>query len=402
MVKGSKVNKFKYDIKTLVVPRGLPELIKEHYPNKCFSDKWYFYAAFLFSYLHQNKERARVSNDILNLLFSKHHSEYKTIFKQLNLIEKTSNHSTTWRKCAEFKICDKVVLEKYVIPQKLYESKWYKTFFERYSAGKFMKEDVNTAKLWENHQFRLESKRKKKGDTQNAIKKIKDKSFKGLRMDESCRVHSVFTNSPKGYRKQMTYNGEKLVEIDVKSCQPLLLSALYGDCHTHKGKKNILKKKKLKRSEAMERDKFLTFMNRTVDFYKEIGISKKSFGFAMFGTMNEMTWRGLKLIKFLKKNFPILHYRVKMLRDLYGGKKFARLLQRWESYLMIDGVLKNATFGAISIHDGILVAKENMHEALKLMGETFKKLLNIESLRVRIGRRHKRLYMFEVPSENFC
>ncbi|MBL6664102.1 MAG: hypothetical protein ISP71_08390 [Flavobacteriales bacterium] len=305
----------------------------------------------------------------------------------MGYLVKVKNHSTDARLCATYVVHAKEWV-KYKMPEGFKDSKAFRGYEERLKRGLFIKEDINIARLSNDADFNLTSKRTKKGDVHKSKEKIESKNHKFSKMDRGCRFHNVFTNCVKKYRKDMEHKGKKVKEIDIRCCFPLLMTCLYGDKRYSKG--SMFDKVINRADERREFRRYVDFLD-SKPFYKTIGISKKTFGIALFSEMSGIKWERNKLISYLKKHFPLLYYRIKRFRAATSGKALALLLQRWESHIMIENVLTKADFGAIPVHDGILVSEENERKALDLIKEAFRKCLQIKHLTVRIGNKTKKL-----------
>lgn len=379
--------RFKVDHKKLEIPKKVAKVYKNH--GLPVTDKWLFFAAIVLSHVKQNGS-SRLSTEALSILFSKKMSSYKKALEKEGILVKIKNYNREKRLCNTYEV-GKNKWVKYKIPDKFKNGSVYHNFSQKLKIGLFVKEDKNIAKICNHKDFELISKRKKKNDYMDSIGKIKSKSHRFSKLDSGCRIHNVFTNCTKKYRKDMRFNGEKLVEIDVKSCYPLLLSTLYGNCKkTVSGKKLFLEKEPLSPLEQKEFDRYTAFVTNNL-FYRELGISKKDFGVTLFSDMPEKAWIKKSMILYFRKHFPKLFFRLRSFRRKCGGQKLALFLQRWESYIMIDNGLKNMDFGAISVHDGVLVKESDVNRTMKIIGESFRKCLQLNEVAVRIGNKIKRI-----------
>jgi hypothetical protein len=210
----------------------------------------------------------------------------------------------------------------------------------------------------------------------------------------SGRFHSNVTNCPKGFRPYLRVNGEPLINIDVKNCQPYLSTIILTD--------------PLKASTFAENPAFaMVLQTLKVSHQQDV---KNYISLVINGTfyeylMSEFASEGLHLDRsetkrqvlrilfarnrspkdetnrkareVFKTRFPTVHRIFSKVRGNARGdkftsfKRFAILLQRMESYLMLDVVLKRIyrelpDVVAITIHDSIMTGvMTNNVEAVK-------------------------------------
>lgn len=356
---------------------------------------WELEMAFILTYIRKNSKRfksVRISTDLLNHLFSKKSSIPLKFLRETGLIYVVKGYSKQARRCNGYALSDKLKnakWESFKVSNELRNTRNYKSYCEKLFNGLIIKEDQVIAELANSDKFDHKVKRKLRNDN-TKLKERLSEPHKNVRMDSSSRVHSVFANMPKRYRSRMEYDGEKLVEIDVRSCQPLLMASLYGkNKKTKSGKTLYFEKVSLTPEEVEEKNRFVRLCQSSLGFYRTLSVSKSSFGYALFGNLEGNKWYANYLVKqLLKFNFPILVKRLKDLRESLVCKKkgetsFARVavyFQRWESYLMIDNSLTKMEFGAIPIHDAVLVPKKYARIAMDIIASNFGKFLGIEKI----------------------
>lgn len=198
----------------------------------------------------------------------------------------------------------------------------------------------------------------------------------------SGRFHSNATNCPKGFRPYLRVNGEPLVNIDVKNCQPYLSTIIL----TNPGKASaytenpafVMLLQTLKVSHKEDVKKYISLVING-NFYEHLMTEFARKGlhldrpetkrqvlrilFARNRTPKDATNRKARDI--FKSCFPTVHRIFSKVRGSNRGdkftsfKRFAILLQRIESYLMLDVVLKRIyrelpDVVAITIHDSIM------------------------------------------------
>jgi hypothetical protein len=210
----------------------------------------------------------------------------------------------------------------------------------------------------------------------------------------SGRFHSNVTNCPKGFRPYLRVNGESLVNIDVKNCQPYLSTIILTD--------------PLKASTFTENPAFaMVLQSLKVSHKQDVRnyISLVINGAFYEYLMSEFAGEGLQLDRsetkrqvlrilfarnrspknevnrkareVFKMRFPTVHQIFSKVRGSEKGdrfssfKRFAILLQRIESYLMLEVVMKRIRrelpeVVAITIHDSIMTGVlTNNVEAVK-------------------------------------
>jgi hypothetical protein len=230
----------------------------------------------------------------------------------------------------------------------------------------------------------------------------------------SGRFHSNITNMPKGLRPYLRINDEPLVNIDLKNSQPYLSTIIL----TNPSKVSWMTANP---SFALLLQSLKVSLNQDVKNYINLVVSGQLYEFLI----DEFSKEGLTLTRdeakiqvlrilfarnrlpknginrkarqIFKNNFPTVHRIFSIVRGREKGdkfqnfKRFAILLQRIESYLMLDVILKKiykelpGTI-AITIHDSVMtgILTNNIEAVRKIMAEEltffvgFRPKLNIE------------------------
>lgn len=198
----------------------------------------------------------------------------------------------------------------------------------------------------------------------------------------SGRFHSNVTNCPKGFRPYLRVNGEPLVNIDVKNCQPYLSTIILTD----PGKASaftenaafamLLQTLKVSHKEDVKNYIKLVINGQLYEYlmqeYDREGLhldraeTKRQvlrILFARNRSPKDETNRKARQI--FKSRFPMVHKIFSKVRGHDKGdrfsnySRFAILLQRIESHLILDVVLKRIYrelpgVVAITIHDSIM------------------------------------------------
>lgn len=366
---------------------------EKFYPNDI---SWIYAIAFILTFVRINQiatkyDEVRLSNALLKHLFGSDVIYVKKFLVERGYLKLVRVGSAQARRCNGYLLGDDWVertnWRPYYVKRDVKKTHRYKQFKKKFLKGLAILEDQVIGQLVNDEQFNSGVIRKVRNDN-SKIKERINAPHKNGRMDAAGRFHSVFTNIPKSIRRKMKFANRYLVEIDVASCQPILLAALYGDNKkTESGKTLYFEKERLTQPESIEKRKYIDLCQSSYGFYESLGVSKSGFGFTMFGHLSGKAWFGLKMIQELKKRgFHILVGRLYALRQsLKSYKKdgkvtyglMARVMQRWESFLMIDKSLTKMDFGAIPIHDAVLVKREDTDKAMKIIADNFTRFLGI-------------------------
>lgn len=221
----------------------------------------------------------------------------------------------------------------------------------------------------------------------------------------SKRFHSNITNMAKELRQFLRIKGEPLVNVDIKNSQPYLSTILL----TNPGKVSWMTENP---AFAMVLQSLKTSQNKDVKEYLSFVISGQIYEFLMVEfnkaglrlTRQETKKQMLRILfarnrmpkdeinrlcrQVFKNSFPTVHKIFSKVRGHERGdkfhnfKRFAILLQRIESYLMLDVILKRiyqelpGTI-SITIHDSIMtgVLTNNVEAVRKIMTEELTKFV---------------------------
>ena len=224
----------------------------------------------------------------------------------------------------------------------------------------------------------------------------------------SGRFHSNVTNCPKGFRQYLRVNGEPLVNIDIKNSQPYLSTILL----TNPSKVSYLTENA---AFAMVLQKLKVTLTEDVRHYISLVISGQLYEYLM----QEFAAEGLPLTRketkvqvlrilfarnrspkdqtnrkareIFKARFPVVHRIFNKIRGSQQGdkfasfKRFAVLLQRIESHLMLEVVLKRISRElpgtiAITVHDSIMtgILTNNVEAVRKILTEELAAFVGFE------------------------
>ena len=268
------------------------------------------------------------------------------------------------------------------------------------------------------------SKMTKKYCAKLAIHKLAKQDYHYSVDDNVGRFHSNLTNIKKELRHYITYDGETLVNVDIKNSQPLLSSVLFDPSfYTNKKKGQrvnlydfpsvfeylvnsnkytythtiIMLVKTLQKLENKEVKQYLR-MAKSGNFYQEL--SKAMYPKQAFdkGIMKELTFkvffssnRAIQgMSNWTKKDFK---RRFNGIYNMFAAikrknhKALSHILQRIESEIMIQNVCirissEHPTLPIFTIHDSVLTTDGNQEYVAKIIKE---EAFKITGLKVYLG-----------------
>ena len=199
------------------------------------------------------------------------------------------------------------------------------------------------------------------------IQLINDK-FLNLNIDyKTGRMFTAITNLSKELRGCLEIDGEQLVELDIASSQPLLLSTLYQD-HGEE----YFKYKSL-----VESGRFYEFMiDKTGGVKTREDIKSETYRY-MFGLTNNPNCAEYAFE--FKKEFPVLDKILKNEKqdELWGHKIVSLKMQTIEAAIILgEAAVKclSEDIDIITIHDSFMIKPKHKDRVLAIMKESFAKL----------------------------
>lgn len=157
-----------------------------------------------------------------------------------------------------------------------------------------------------------------------------------FKISDEGRFYSSLTNLPSKSIKFLKLNGKKLVELDVKNCQPLLLSYLINHPAYKIDVENGVFYDKMAKALDLKRVEFKLFSYRYIFFPNTPLKSGK-----IYNTLNN--------------HYPGL---IGEINNLKKETNLALTLQKLESDIFVQKIGK-LPFGKITRHDSVLVLNEN-------------------------------------------
>jgi hypothetical protein len=260
-------------------------------------------------------------------------------------------------------------------------------------------------------------KRNKRLKAEYLIDKLANKRFY-YSIDENVgRFHSSLTNLKKEFRNYITYNGQRLVNVDIKNSQPLFSTILFNkDFYSKKGLFNIhyipsisntlsnnihslnditiMIVKRLEKDGNQDIKKYIDFVNSGA-FYKEIynymypqqqfdkKVAKVMFFKIYFSKNRSMKGRSKEPKRRFKKFFPST-YEVFRLLKLCDHTALSRILQRIESIIMIQNVIpriaqERPDLPVFTIHDSVVTTVGNEDYVARVINEETKRITGLDA-----------------------
>uniref|UniRef100_A0A7V3E7I4 Uncharacterized protein n=1 Tax=Ignavibacterium album TaxID=591197 RepID=A0A7V3E7I4_9BACT len=213
-----------------------------------------------------------------------------------------------------------------------------------------------------------------------SIERIKNKDWFFIIDKTAGRVHNNLTNLPKIFRPFLRYNNQKLVEIDISNCQPLLFNILIS--------KYFLKDQSVFDScinspsipensdlrlykELTEKGKFYEFMMDQLGVKEEREKFKVRMFTKIFYGKEEKSQERTQFEAYFTEVSKIISYYKRV-----NYKKLSVELQTEEAELMLNNILpilaKNKIF-VLTIHDSFLTTHNNIELVKEVIMSEFKK-----------------------------
>jgi hypothetical protein len=257
----------------------------------------------------------------------------------------------------------------------------------------------------------------------NSVKELKvSDSFFYNTENKVGRSYHYYTNIPRVYRKHLRHsNGDRLVELDLKSSQPLILALLLKEAINDVKNDSVIVNNKTQKNTSMVRwfeenkTNIISSIAPTVREYRELNselerlfnkMVKGEFYQSLQDGLNQDDYSQLKVNvlktifktpkKYLSKDEKVIEaeypYFLKFMRYVKiqrSNKELAHLTQIYESTIFIDkvfGKLGKDVF-ALPVHDSIITTEKykdevqktivnSIVETFKLETEIAEKLLN--------------------------
>lgn len=222
----------------------------------------------------------------------------------------------------------------------------------------------------------------------NRIRRINDimnndeldnsKYFYNITDPKTGRIYTTVSGMQREARECLLYNGEKMVELDIKNCQPMLLATFYNK----KDADHI--KEREKYLNVIKNDDLYEFVNRrlTIPYRSRKTLKGKTYKHIFYGSLSSCSG---EMWDIFEHHFPILAHIVSINKLNLGKNGFACDMQRKEADVVIDGllywVMKNRPdWGLIPIHDGVIVQQSIAEECQKEFLRIFKEKTGLDAI----------------------
>lgn len=230
------------------------------------------------------------------------------------------------------------------------------------------------------------------------INKISEKDFNFNRDNTSYRAHTNITNLNKRFRKHLMYNGEKLINCDVKNSQPYISTVLF-DYKTYRDKKQLERKYNIsilaKNQLCLDKPDVYLYKKWCLEgvLYDELAeVFNSELGLNL--TRDEVKIEVLKTIygstivrkndydkckRVFKNKFPNV-FRILSSFKAKSKADLAILMQSIESNIVIDRICcrmekEYPQIPIFTIHDSIATTVGNEKVLIKIMEEEFIKVI---------------------------
>jgi len=243
------------------------------------------------------------------------------------------------------------------------------------------------------------------GRNLNIIEEINEGKFYNNRSYSNNRYNSSITSLNKFVRPFLLVNNKPLVSVDIKSSQPYLLASLLNINFYNKDNKNKYNYYSIKPvGGSILFPRFLEGKEKGIEQYQNISFEDDFYSIVLRNelgrepttiernslkhkTMQFLFYNNPKAkqkseLKYLVKQYPQINEFIGSCLNGVGVKRFSYLLQRAESFLVLDTVcvefnnkFKSAPF--FTIHDAVLTTEEHYEELYSIMFEQLKLMTGI-------------------------
>lgn len=243
------------------------------------------------------------------------------------------------------------------------------------------------------------------GRTLNIIEDINEGKFYNNRSYSNNRYNSSITSLNKLVRPFLLVNNKPLVSVDIKSSQPYLLASVIDINFYNKVNKNKYNYYSIGPiGGSILFPRFLEGKEKGIEQYRNISFEEDFYSIVLRNelgreptviernslkhkTMQFLFYNNSKAkekteLSYLVKQFPQINEFIVSCLDRVGEKRFSYLLQRAESFLVLDTVCvefnnkyKSAPF--FTIHDAVLTTEEHYEELYRIMFEQLKLMTGI-------------------------
>jgi hypothetical protein len=176
------------------------------------------------------------------------------------------------------------------------------------------------------------------------------------RKDSQSRIYSSITNLNKGFRDHLLLDGQKLIKLDIKSCQPYILSKISKDIYM------------MDLCTCKSKD-FYSYMGNVLGIENRDKAKQVIIG-ALFDREDRIYRRDVQ--NALQDHFPVAYaYMNKIKKD--GYNQLAIKLEQEEVRYMekVWGTLADEKIRFLTVHDCLMVHEENIEHVEDVMKRVF-------------------------------
>ncbi|WP_018968911.1 hypothetical protein [Rubritalea marina] len=209
--------------------------------------------------------------------------------------------------------------------------------------------------------------------------------LKDWKLSRKDRVYSAVTNMKKSVRRCLRMNGSPITWVDVKCCQPYLALSYLSDEREYRIWSNMLDRDFY--NSILKFNKFYEGLGNDRARMKQLvsaflagcgdGTSKYPLGNCKYDDPDELTNDEKHAIhQFMKRAFPVFY------KEHKKGRKekhsyLSLALMKLESDVIIDRVLPELDFDAVTIHDCIGCEPKNADRLKQVMMEKFEGAIGV-------------------------
>lgn len=303
-------------------------------------------------------------------------------------------------------ISDKVLLNRILKSRLQRRSRLPKGFPDQRSTLRSLDIDLEALQYVKSLPVNSKKELRKKNYAICAYYKMMDKHLDEYVIDKtSYRAHSKLTRLPKGLRRFLSLYGLKLLNIDVRNCQPFISTIILTNPSSvaflarSKKLKAVLNNIKVKQTEDVQRYIKLVSEGQFYRYMKEqisrhgLNYSEAEVKIQMLIILFDRNQNTSKAKQIFEELFPEVNRVFKEIRGMERGSKyesyerFSILLQRIESYVMLEKVMERLNrehpeIEAMTIHDSILLQmkNKNIERVKKIITEEFEIVIGIKPL----------------------
>ena len=307
------------------------------------------------------------------VVFASHASKIKKIMLALDII-KTDNYYVVGKKCKAFRLNERFLASKWYLKRntelKIPTVIGIKTKIHLSILQSSMKvtideeslKEIMAADMLDKKPFCIEV-------NEILLNKIRNGDLNCVIDQKSGRMFTAITNLSKELRGCLRINGGKMVELDIASSQPLLISRLYP----------ADSKELIKYRDLVETGEFYEFMQREMfDSYTRDQIKTLTYKY-MFGPTGNP--RCADYAKVFEEHFPEMHrILINEKKSHIGHRLVAIRMQYLEASVVLGVAAKECIdlgIDIVTIHDSFMVEPKHESKVVEILTKSFQDKLDL-------------------------